>query len=49
MSKAIVRRILDGQADDDADTTAQFDGAFEGADFAEGVSAFLEKRKAEFR
>ena len=48
MSKAIIRRILDGQADDDAETAAQFDGAFEGADFKEGVSAFLEKRKAEF-
>lgn len=48
MSKAIVRRILDGQADDDADTAVQFDGAFEGEDFAKGVSAFLEKRKAEF-
>lgn len=48
MSKAIVRRILDGQADDDAETAAQFDAAFEGDDFQEGVSAFLEKRKAEF-
>ncbi|MGP1281517.1 MAG: enoyl-CoA hydratase/isomerase family protein [Parasphingopyxis sp.] len=48
MSKAIVRRILDGQADDDAETAAQFDAAFEGADFEEGVSAFLEKRKAQF-
>ena len=48
MSKAIVRRILDGQADDDAETAAQFDAAFEGEDFQEGVSAFLEKRKAEF-
>lgn len=48
MSKAIVRRILDGQADDDAETATQFDAAFEGEDFQEGVSAFLEKRKAEF-
>lgn len=48
MSKEIIRRILDGQADDDAETAAQFDAAFEGEDFAEGVSAFLEKRKAEF-
>jgi len=48
MSKAIIRRILDGQADDDAETAAQFDEAFSGADFAEGVSAFLGKRKPEF-
>ncbi|QLC26085.1 enoyl-CoA hydratase/isomerase family protein [Parasphingopyxis algicola] len=48
MSKAIVRRILDGQTDDDAETAAQFDAAFDGADFAEGVAAFLEKRKARF-
>lgn len=48
MSKAIIRRILDGQADDDVETTAQFDDAFSGADFAEGVSAFLGKRKPEF-
>lgn len=48
-TKGIIRRILDGQADDDAETQAQFFGAFDGADFAEGVSAFLEKRKAVFK
>ena len=47
--KGIIRRILDGQADDDAETSAQFFAAFDGEDFAEGVSAFLEKRKANFR
>ena len=44
-----VRRILDGQADDDAETQALFAGAFTGDDFKEGVAAFLEKRKAVFK
>lgn len=48
-SKKIIRRILDGQADDDAVTQALFGDAFLGADFQEGVSAFLEKRKANFQ
>lgn len=47
-TKKIVRRILDGQADDDAETHALFGSAFLGDDFREGVSAFLEKRKAVF-
>lgn len=48
-TKKIVRRILDGQADDDAETEALFASAFLGEDFKEGVSAFLEKRKAVFK
>ncbi len=48
-SKAIARRVLDGQAADDADTLAMFAEAFEGPDFKEGVSAFLGKRKADFK
>lgn len=48
-TKKIVRRILDGQADDDAETHALFGSAFMGEDFKEGVSAFLEKRKAVFK
>lgn len=48
-AKKMVRRILDGQTDDDAETTALFAAAFSGPDFAEGVDAFLTKRKPEFR
>ncbi|MEP6011820.1 MAG: enoyl-CoA hydratase-related protein, partial [Parasphingorhabdus sp.] len=48
MSKQIVQRILDGQADDDEASSTLFDAAFESDDFKEGVSAFLAKRKPEF-
>lgn len=48
-SKTVIRRILDGQATDDADTLEMFAGAFEGAHFKEGVSAFLDKRKPDFK
>lgn len=47
--KNIVRRILDGQVDDDAATRQLFGDAFTGEDFAEGVAAFLGKRKAQFK
>jgi enoyl-CoA hydratase/carnithine racemase len=43
-SKAMIRRILDGQVADDDATRALFAAAFLGADFKEGVSAFFEKR-----
>lgn len=48
-AKAMVRRILDGQEEDDAATRALFAEAFTGPDFAEGVAAFLGKREAQFR
>ncbi len=47
-AKAMVRRILDGASDDDAESAAEFDAAFTGADFAEGVAAFHAKRPARF-
>jgi enoyl-CoA hydratase/carnithine racemase len=47
-SKAMIRRILDGQVADDDVTRAVFAEAFTGPDFREGVSAFLEKRKPDF-
>ncbi len=46
--KRFVRRILDGQADDDAETLAIFAKAFTQPDFAEGTTAFAEKRKPNF-
>jgi enoyl-CoA hydratase/carnithine racemase len=46
--KYFVRRILDGQTDDDAETLAIFAEAFTGPDFLEGTTAFVEKRKPEF-
>ena len=46
--KGFVRRILDGQADDDADTKRVFAQAFIKPDFLEGSTAFVEKRKPDF-
>jgi enoyl-CoA hydratase/carnithine racemase len=47
--KGFVRRILDGQADDDLETKRVFADAFTKPDFLEGTTAFAEKRKPEFR
>ncbi len=47
-TKAIVARIAGGASDDDDASMANFDAAFTGADFAEGVAAFLAKRPPHF-
>lgn len=47
-TKQFVRRVLDGQSDDDDTTLRIFADAFTGGDFAEGTMAFVEKRKPEF-
>ena len=47
--KGFIRRVLDGQVHDDADTISVFAAAFNGPDFLEGTSAFADKRKPEFK
>jgi enoyl-CoA hydratase/carnithine racemase len=48
-TKHFVRRILDGQSDEDSASRRVFAEAFTGSDFAEGSAAFIEKRKPEFK
>ncbi|MDJ0643292.1 MAG: enoyl-CoA hydratase/isomerase family protein [Erythrobacter sp.] len=47
-TKQFVRRVLDGQTEDDAETLRIFGEAFTCPDFLEGTTAFVEKRKPEF-
>lgn len=47
-SKAMIRRVLDGQAEDDAATLAIFAEAFTRPHFREGTRAFVEKRRPDF-
>lgn len=46
--KGFVRSVLDGQVADDEVSLRVFASAFEGADFCEGTTAFIEKRKPVF-
>lgn len=46
--KEMIRRILDGQVDDDAETSRWFTDAHGGKDYSEGVAAFMEKRAPRF-
>lgn len=48
-TKRFVRRVLDGQAEEDAESLRVFAEAFTGEDFLEGTDAFMEKRKPRFR
>lgn len=47
-TKAVIRRILDGQTQDDDTTRAWFLDSLEGEDFREGRNAFLQKRTPAF-
>lgn len=47
-TKAILRRMAEGQVHDDDATRAMFGDAFSGADFREGFAAFMERRPPRF-
>lgn len=48
-SKTIIRKVLEGQLDDDAESEELVLKSFESEDYQEGVSAFLEKRAPRFQ
>lgn len=47
--KKFIRRIMDGQVDDDADTATIFTDAHDSIDYKEGIAAFTGKRKPDFK
>jgi enoyl-CoA hydratase/carnithine racemase len=47
--KAMVQRVVNGQVDDDDETTEIRNSSFDTEDYAEGVRSFLAKRPPEFR
>ena len=47
--KEMVRRVVNGQVDDDEETTEIRNSSFDTDDYAEGVRSFLAKRQPEFR
>ena len=47
-TKAMIARIASGATDDDAESMALFEAAFDGADFREGVAAFHDRRSPRF-
>lgn len=47
-TKRVLRQLVTGAVDDEMDLQAAFMNAFDGLDFREGISAFLEKRVAQF-
>lgn len=49
MGKEMVRRIVEGQVEDDEATVDIRNSSFDTEDYAEGVQAFLAKRPPEFR
>lgn len=49
MGKEMVRRVVNGQVDDDEATTDIRNSSFDTEDYAEGVRSFLAKRPPEFR
>jgi len=46
--KSIIQRVADGQSEDDEHTKTLFQTCYDGADYKEGVDAFLEKRAPDF-